>query len=54
MLIREQLTLFLDDLKVQKCADVQIKSFPIALFKTTKTSHSIFIEMKISLLHDIP
>ena len=25
-----------------------------ALFKTTKKSHSIFIEMKINFLHDIP
>ena len=25
-----------------------------AFFKTTQISHSIFIEMKISFLHDIP
>ena len=26
----------------------------LALFKATKKNHSIFIEMKISFLHDIP
>ena len=36
ILIREQLTLFLDDLEVQKCAHAQSKSFPICIFKTTK------------------
>ena len=28
--------------------------FRFALFKTTKNCHSIFIEMKISFLHNIP
>ena len=28
--------------------------FCFALFKTTKNSNSIFIEMKINFLHDIP
>ena len=49
ILISLQLTLFLDDLDIQKCAHVQSESFPICIFKTTKNSHSIFIEMKISL-----
>ena len=38
--------MFLDDLEVQKCAHPQGKSFPIYI-KTTKNSHSFFIEMKI-------
>ena len=54
ILIGKQLTLFLDDLEVQKCAHAQSKSSSICIFKTTKNSHSIFIEMKTSLLHEIP
>ena len=46
--IREQLTLFLDELEVQKSAHAQNIFSRFALFKTTKKSHSIFNEMKIS------
>ena len=31
ILEREQLTLFLDDLEVQKCGHAQSKSFPISI-----------------------
>ena len=41
-------SLFLDGLEVQKCAHAQGIFFRFALFKTTKNSHSIFIETKIS------
>ena len=41
------------DLEVQNRAHAQ-SNLRIALFKMTKNSHSIFIKMKISFLHDIP
>ena len=50
----EQLTLFLDDLEVQKCAHVQSKSFMICIIQDDKKFSFNFIEMKISFLHDIP
>ena len=41
----EQLTLFLDDLEVQKCAHAQSKFSRFALFKTIKKISFNFIEM---------
>ena len=46
--------MFLDDLELKSVRMHRANLSRFALFKTTKNSHSVFIERKISFLHGIP
>ena len=54
ILIREQLTLFLHDLEVQKCAHAQSQSFPVCIIQEEKKISFNFYRNENQFLHDIP
>ena len=48
------MTLFLDDLEIQRCAHAQSKSFPICTVEADKKFSFNFYRNENQILHDIP